>query len=159
MLETVPMAYEVLRAVVDAFYKAYAVRDAQKVAEFLDDDVKWTISGPADILSYCGTYRGKAAVLDLIAWKVPSVLRTFSFVPEAILVEGDQVAMLNRRSARRPDGQVISYRVANFLRFRDSKIIENLSFLDSFDAAEQVLGRPLVMRESRSAGQGDLVAV
>jgi hypothetical protein len=52
--------------------------------------------------------------------------------------------MLTRISARRPkDGRVISYRVANFFRFVDGKIIENLSLLDSFDAAEQVVGHSL----------------
>ena len=44
---------------------------------------------------------------------------------------------------READGRVISYRVANFVRFRDGKIVENLSLIDSFDAVEQVLGRPI----------------
>ena len=52
MTEAVP------RAVVEAFYKAYAARDAKKMAEFLDDDVEWTINGPVD-----------AAVLRQAAWQ------------------------------------------------------------------------------------------
>ena len=59
------MTAAVPRALVEAFYKAYAARDAAKVAEFLDDDVEWTISGPVDVLPFCGTRHGKAAVLDL----------------------------------------------------------------------------------------------
>ena len=148
------MSYAVPRAVVEAFYKAYAARDAEKIAEFLDDDVEWTISGPVDYLRFCGTHRGKAAVLDLIGRQVPEVLRVFSFVPDAILVDGDQVAMLSRQSAKRTDdGRVISYRVANFMRFRDGKVIENLSLLDSFDAVEQVLGHPLVRWLAAIGGQ------
>jgi ketosteroid isomerase-like protein len=154
------MAYAVPRAVVDAFYKAYAARDAEKIAEFLDDDVEWTISGPVDYLPFCGTHFGKSAVLDLIKRLVPQVLRVFSFVPDAILVDGDQVAMLNRQSARRTeDGRVISYRVANFMRFRDGKVVENLSLLDSFDAVEQVLGHPLAQDEGHPADERDLIAV
>jgi ketosteroid isomerase-like protein len=76
------------------------------------------------------------------------------------LVEGNQVAMLNRRSAQRTaDGRVISYRVANFIRFQDGKVIENLSLLDSFDAVEQVLGRPLAAHEGTALDSGNLVAL
>jgi ketosteroid isomerase-like protein len=153
------MSYAVPRAVVDAFYKVYAARDVEKIAEFLHDDVEWTISGPVDYLPFCGTHRGKALVLDLIKRQVPDVLRVFSFVPDAILVDGDRAAMLSRQSSKRTeDGRVISYRVANFIRFRDGKVIENLSLLDSFDAVEQVLGHPLMAGDGRSAS-GNVIAV
>jgi ketosteroid isomerase-like protein len=154
------MAYAVPRSMVMAFYKAYAARDGAKIAEFLDDEIEWSISGPIDVLPFCGTHRGKANVLELIEHLVPEVLQTFSFVPDAIVVEGDRVAMLSRQSARRTgDRRVISYRVANFMRFRDDKLVENMSLLDSFDAVEQVLGHPLTMREGYPAGPGDLVAL
>ena len=97
------MSYSVSRAVVEAFYRAYASRDVQKVAPFLDDDVEWTISGPVGLLPFCGTHRGKAAVLDLIARQVPAVFRVFSFEPETMLVDGEHVAMLSRQLARRSD--------------------------------------------------------
>jgi len=154
------MTDAVPRAVVDAFYEAFVARDAQELEPFLHDDVVWTISGPVEVLSYWGTHRGKAAVLDLIVRVVPSQFCIVSFVRETILVEGNRVAMLNRRSARRiTDGRVISYRVAHFLRFQGNKVIENLSLLDSFDAAEQVLGYSLAPHEPLPAVQGDLVAV
>jgi ketosteroid isomerase-like protein len=154
------MTNSVPRSVVDAFYKAYAKRDPKEVAQYLDDDVEWTVSGPIDVLSFCGTHRGKRNVLDLIERLVPEVMRVFSFVPESILIDGDQVAMLNRQSARRADdGRVISFRVANFLRFRDGKVIENLSLIDSFDAVEQVLGHPLATAEERMGRRSNLFAV
>jgi ketosteroid isomerase-like protein len=155
------MTNVVPRSVVDAFYEAYATRDAEKVAKFLHDDVEWTISGPVDYLQFCGTHRGKAAVVELIKHKVPQVLRVVSFVPESILVDGDKVAMLNRQSAKRSgDGRVIIFRVANFMRFQDEKLIENLSLIDTFDAVEQVLGFPLAVHSRRTTlVDGDLVAV
>jgi ketosteroid isomerase-like protein len=154
------MSEPVTREVVEAFYKAYAARDAAKIAEFLDDDVEWTISGPVDVLPFCGTRHGKAAVLDLIERQVPSVFRIFSFVPDAMLVDGDRAATLNRLSAtRRHDGRVISYRLAHFIRFRDGKVIENLSLIDSFDAVEQVLGHPLALQNGQPADKGHLIAV
>ena len=154
------MTDAVPRALVDAFHEAFVARDAQKLGPLLHDDVVWTISGPVDVLSYCGTHRGKAAVLDLIVRVVPALFHAVSFVQETVLVEGNRVAMLNRRSARRTtDGRMISYRVAVFLRFHDGKVIENLSLLDSFDAAEQLLGHSLAPHEPLPVVQGDLIAV
>ena len=153
------MTNPVPRAVVEAFYRAYAERNAAKVAEFLDDDVEWTISGPVDVLPFCGTRHGKAAVLDLIERLVPEVFRVYSFVPDAMLVDGDQAATLSRLSAKSGDGRVISYRLAHFVRFRAGKIIRNLSIIDSFDAVEQVLGHPLALHDGQMADVGDLVAV
>jgi ketosteroid isomerase-like protein len=154
------MSKPVPRTVVEAFYKVYAARDAEKVAAFIHDDVRWVVSGPIDVLAFCGTFRGKAAVLDLIGRLVPQVMRVVGFVPESILVDGDRVAMLNRQSSKRAeDGRVISFRVANFMRFLDGKVIENVSLIDSFDAVEQVLGHPLAVHGGRHVEQGDLVAL
>jgi ketosteroid isomerase-like protein len=153
------MTQPISRTRVAAFYRAYASRDVEKIAPFIDDDIKWTISGPVDYLRFCGTHHGKAAVLDLIHRQVPAVLRVFSFVADSIVVDGDQVATLSRQSSRRAaDGRVISYRVANFMRFRDGKLVENLSLLDSFDAVEQVLGYPLAAQVT-PAGEGIAVPV
>ena len=154
------MTHAVSRSVVERFCKAYAVRDADKVAEFLDEDIEWTISGPIEYLNFCGTHRGKESVLDLIRRRIPEVIRTFSFVPESILIDGDQLAMLHRQSSRRAaDGRVINFRVANFIRFRDNKIVNNLSLLDTFDAVEQVLGHRIEFDGLRHAAAGDLIAV
>ena len=152
------MSYSVSRAVVEAFYRAYASRDVKKVAPFLADDVEWTISGPVGLLPFCGTHCGKAAVLDLIARQVPAVFRVFSFEPEAMLVDGEHASMLSRQLARRSDdGRVLSFRVANFIRFRNDRLVRNLSLLDSFDAVEQVLGHALATNGRAAAN--DLVAV
>ena len=52
----------VTRSTVQAFYEAYLKLDTKRVAQFLDDDIDWIISGPVDVLAYCGQRRGKAAV-------------------------------------------------------------------------------------------------
>jgi ketosteroid isomerase-like protein len=149
-----------LRAHVEAMFRSYAARDFRTFAGFLDDNVEWTISGPVDILPFCGTRRGKCEVIKLIVKQIPVVLRIFNFAPEALLVDGDNVAALNRVRARHSsDGRLISYRIANFMRFRDRLCISNLSLLDSFDAAEQVLGHSLATGEATCAREGDLIAI
>ncbi len=151
------MTEPVSRAVVEAFYNAYTVRDLKRTADFLADDVEWTISGPVDVLLFCGTRRGKAAVLDMMARLVPDVFDIIKFTPNSMLIDGDQVATLNRLWARRKsNGRIISYRLAHFMRFRDGKVVENLSLIDSFDAVEQVLGYPLTAQEPMV---GDPVAI
>jgi ketosteroid isomerase-like protein len=153
------MSEQVSRALVEAFYKAYTERDVEKIAPFLADDVEWSISGPVDVLPFCGTRHGKAVVLDMITRLIPEVFKVFRFVSDAILVDGDQAATLARLSARSGDGRIISYRLAHFIHFRDGKIIRNLSLIDSFDAVEQVLGHPLDLHETERRDSPDLIAV
>jgi ketosteroid isomerase-like protein len=145
---------------VDAFYAAYSTHDVAGLAPLLHDDVEWTISGPAAVLSWCGTRRGKAAVLDLVGRDFPSVLRVVNFTRSSILIDGDQAATLNRLSACRcGDHRVISYRLAHFMRFKDDKVISNMSLIDSFDAAEQMLGHALVAAPALAGDTGDLVLI
>jgi ketosteroid isomerase-like protein len=135
------MTKSVARQTVEAFYNAYADRDVVRVAEFLDDKVVWTINGPVDHLPYCGTLTGKAAVIHLIQTLVPKLFYIRSFVREVLVVDGDRAATLNKLTApRRDDGHSISYRVAQFLRFRAVKLVEYYSIIDSYDAVEQVTG-------------------
>lgn len=149
-----------LEATFRSFFDAYAVRDAGRVAPFLHENIEWTVSGPVDVLPFCGVHRGRENVVDLIGRQVPAVLRVFNFVPDSTVIDGDRVAMLCRLSARRAsDGHVISYRVANFFRFVDSQVIENLSLLDSFDAVEQVIGRPLMAQDGIVPAMSDLVSL
>jgi ketosteroid isomerase-like protein len=147
------------RDFVDAFYRAYTERNSAAMADFLADDVEWTISGPVDVLPFCGTHHGKQAVLDLVDHGVPAVFSISAFVLDQILVDGDRVATLNRLSARSADGRVISYRVAHFFHFRDGKLVENLSLIDSFDAVEQVLGHALSLHEAPAAALEDGAAI
>jgi ketosteroid isomerase-like protein len=150
------------RELVEAFYAAYTGHDSASMAPFLADDVEWTISGPVDVLPFCGTHRGKAAVIELVERGVPSVFSVFSFVLDQMLIDGDRVATLNRVAARGQGGRVISYRVAHFFRFALGKLVENLTLIDSFDAVEQVLGHPLQVHDAPplSAGDdGELVAL
>ena len=134
------------RAQVDAFFAAYASHDAAAMARLLHDDVEWTINGPVDLLAYCGRRRGKAAVVDLVSRVFPSIFGPPTIACESVLLDGERAAALTRTSSRsRADGRIISYRAANFMRFRDGLLIERVAIIDSFDAAEQMLGHPIAV--------------
>jgi ketosteroid isomerase-like protein len=104
--------------------------------------VEWTITGPINLLSYCGERRGKAEVLELVDRAVPAVIDVTLFVQDVLVVDGEWAAALSRVAGiRRGTGRTISYRLAQFVHFRDGKVDRYRSIIDSFDAAEQVLGR------------------
>jgi ketosteroid isomerase-like protein len=72
------------------------------------------------------------------------VLHVTSFLPEVVLIEADRAATLNRLTGlQHPTGRTVSYRCAHFLRFSGGKVIELRAVIDSFDAAEQILGHPI----------------
>lgn len=132
------------RAVVEAFYHALSIRDMDALARFLDDDVVWTISGPVDILPFCGQRVGKDLVMKLLGRDSPTLLSGRRFVAKTMLVDGDRAAVLGRLTAtKRASGQAISYRIAHFIRFCDEKVVDYVSIIDSYDAVEQMLGYSL----------------
>ena len=138
------MSSPVPRAVVEAFYHALSVRDMDTLATFLDDQVVWTIGGPVDILPFCGRRVGKDVVMELLERDIPTLLSGRRFVAKMMLVDGDRAAVLGKLTAtKRAGGRAISYRIAHFSQFRDEKVIDYVSIIDSFDAVEQMLGYSL----------------
>jgi ketosteroid isomerase-like protein len=147
------------RATVEAFYRALANRDMDTLATFLDDQVKWTISGPIDILPFCGQRVGKAVVMELLISDIPSLLEGRRFVAQAMLVDGDRAAILGKLTAtKRAGGRAISYRIAHFIQFRNEKVVDYISIIDSFDAVEQMLGYSLDAYDGYRVN-GDVVTV
>lgn len=147
------------RAIVEAFYHALSIRDMAALANFLHDEVVWTISGPVDILPFCGQRVGKALVMKLLRRDSPTLLSDRRFVAKTMLVDGDRAAVLGRLTAtKRASGQAISYRTAHFIQFRDEKVVDYVSIIDSFDAVEQLLGYSLDAYDGYRV-EGDIVTV
>jgi ketosteroid isomerase-like protein len=136
------------RADIQAFYDAACRYDYRAIAGFLADDVEWTIAGPVEVLSFCGSYRGRESVITMLESKVSETLSQRHIAPDIFLIEGDRGAALGRLTGKGRNGQTISYRLAQFFTMRDGKVVHYCSVLDSFDAAEQVMGRRLAVPES-----------
>jgi ketosteroid isomerase-like protein len=76
-----------------------------------------------------------------------------------MLVDGDRAAVLGRLTAtKRASGQAISYRIAHFIQFRDEKVVDYVSIIDSFDAVEQLLRYSLDAYDGYRV-EGDIVTV
>lgn len=157
------MTQPVSRRVVQAFYQAYSVRDAVRMADFLDDDIEWLISGPKVLLPYCGMHRGKAAVVDLFRRQIPAVFELRAFEPELVLIDGDCAALYGYLGGIQcSSGRRLRYRHAQFVRFRNDKVVSVRAMLDSLDFAEQWLGHPLYLGAPPVApdeSESDIVAV
>jgi ketosteroid isomerase-like protein len=154
------MTEPVSRAMVEAFYRAYASRDADKIGPFLDDDVEWSIAGPVEVMQVCGQWRGKAAVIDRFARAMPQVVDFKSLDQEFLLVDGDCSALFGRITCRHvASGRTISHRVAHFARYRGGKVVSLRVINDSLDAAEQFIGHRINLVPGDAPIDSDLIVV
>ncbi len=143
------MAPSIDRKTVMDFYDALASRDARRIIGFVGDPVDWLLIGPVEFMHFCGQRRTRAEVFELFDRMIPAVLDVTGYVQEYLLTDRDTAAALNRLTAvQRSSGRVISYRVANFMRFRDGQIVEFRAVTDTFDAVEQMLGHQVELSES-----------
>jgi ketosteroid isomerase-like protein len=130
------------RPLAEGFYRALASRDGHRIGSFLSKEVDWMSMGPVEMLSFCGPRRGRAEVVEVFERLIPAVVEITSCVTETLLVDGDRAAGLNRLTGKlRATGRIMTCRLANFLRFRDGKICEYRSLMDSFDTVEQIIGQ------------------
>ena len=126
------------------FYEARMSRDPQIIAQFLHDDVDWTIAGPVDLIPFCGQHRGKKAAVDTMVRVAPSVFKVTKLNLDELLIDGDRAAGFNRLSAiQSGTGRTITYQRAEFFQFRDNRIMSYRAILDSFDLSEQMLGHAI----------------
>jgi ketosteroid isomerase-like protein len=155
------MTQVLTREYIESFRQARRSRNPKLIEPFLDDNVDWLLTGPVELLCFCGQRHGKAEVLDGLTRQHPSVLSGFDVELHTMLIDGDRVASLSRLTGiQRSTGRTISYHQAQFMRFRDGKIVEYRGIIDSFNAAEQMMGRPIALPEElRTLEVGDRIAV
>jgi ketosteroid isomerase-like protein len=153
------MASGISRGFVHGYFRACVSRDPERIATFLDDDVDWSLCGPVDLLPFCGQRRGKAAVIDTLTRQVPSVIRLAKMDLEQILIDGERAASyMHLTAVHASTGRTVSYRSAQFIQCRGGKIADFRGLIDSYDAAEQVLGHPICARADVTAS-GNRVAI
>jgi len=154
------MSEAVSRAIVEAFYEAYASRDPERIGACVDDDVEWYVGGPVEVMAVCGAWRGKAAVIDRFASLVPKVIHFKELDIEALLVDGCSSALFGRVSLiQRATGRVIRHRVSHLARYRGGKVVYFRVINDSLDAAEQFVGHRIDLHSDPDDNCGGLIAV
>jgi ketosteroid isomerase-like protein len=138
------MTTAISRELAKEYISACLSRDPVRLSHCLDDDVTWTLTGPIDLMPFCGQHRGKRDAINTIVRLVPTLIRLTGMEVEELLAEDDRVATFLRLSAVHVvTGRTVCFRSAQFLRFRNGKLVEFRAVIDSFDAAEQVLGHAI----------------
>ena len=133
------------RTIVRELYDAYGKGDGLRVAQFLHDDIEWVIYAPVDVFPFAGVRRGREAVFGAMADIAANYLLR-SYLPEVIIVDGDRAAIMSDvHFVQKSSGRALRFRLANFLRVVDGRVIEFREFIDTFDAVEQALGRELAL--------------
>lgn len=137
------MAGTETRAVVEEVYGAYSRGDHERLSALIHDDIDWIIYGPVTIFPFAGPRSGRAAVLEALT-DMAKAYELESYNPELIIVEGERAAVMSDVSLRqRATGRTLRFRVGNFLRIVDGRVIEFREFANTFDVVEQALGREL----------------
>lgn len=135
------MSEHPMRGFVRAFCDALSAREPDRIAPLIHDDIDWTIFGPVDLLPFFGQRKGKAAVLVMFGL-VAENLQLRGCDMERELTNGDHTASMMRVTARDlRSGRTLSLRLALFAQFSGDKLTALRAVFDTFDAAEQALGR------------------
>ncbi len=133
------------REIVSRLYAAYAAGDFDRVAASLHDDIDWMIYSPVSVFPFAGQRKGRDAVLQVMA-DIAAQYALDSYKLEVTIVDGDRAAVMSdARFTQRATSRILRFRIANFLRFENAKLIEFREFVNSFDVVEQALGRELAL--------------
>jgi ketosteroid isomerase-like protein len=137
------VADDLVRKRLTAIYTAYEKGDLDAVVAAFDDNADFISYVPLQVFPYLGHRAGKEA----IAASLRAVRERFDFIsykPSFIVVENDNAAaIIEMRLKQRATDRIINVRLGHFMRFAQGRIIEFREFTDSFDAAEQVIGREI----------------
>lgn len=135
------METEATRTLVRRLYEAYARGDREAFEAMIHHDIDWVIYGPIELFPFAGVRKGKMEVLQALG----QLLRQFELKrlePEIVVVDGERAAVLsNVAFVQRATGRVLAFRLVDFLRFADRRVVEFRELLDSLDVAQQALGR------------------
>jgi hypothetical protein len=154
------MAHALTREFIESFYRARLSRDPARIEPYIDDNVDWLITGPIELLQFCGQRCNKAEVVDTITRVMPAIMHVAKVELESMLIDRDRAATFNRLTGvLAGTGRTISYQQAQFMQFRANKLVEYRAILDSFNAAEQMIGHPIEVAGTLHNFDGDRVAI
>jgi ketosteroid isomerase-like protein len=131
------------RATILEIQDAFRKGDYARISALYHDDIDWLFHGPTSVFPDVGRRRGKVEVFKTLA-ALNALYRFERYVTDHLIAEGDWAAgIADVTLVQRSSDRVIQCKIASFHRVRDGLVVEYRGFTDSFDAAEQVLGREL----------------
>jgi ketosteroid isomerase-like protein len=135
------MTEETTRAAVTDLYSAYAGGDGERMAALIADDVDFI--SPVQVFPFAGHHQGKGAALEALG-RIAEDYLLESYVPQVTVIDGDRAAVMSDVAFKqRSSGRTLRFHVADFLRFRDGRLVEFREFMNTFDVVQQALNRLL----------------
>jgi ketosteroid isomerase-like protein len=129
-------------------YENFSAGKLDLLADAFDDDVDFISNAPVEVFPYLGHRVGKAEVVKTL-WSVHEEFAALNFLPIWMVIEDETAGVvLSVRATQRATGRVVHFFAAHFLRFRNQRIAEYRSIMDSFEAVQQVLGREFDLSKS-----------
>lgn len=139
---------EALRQRISDLYAAYKLGKLDYVGNFIDERVDFVSYAPVEVFPCLGKKHGKAEVMESMKI-VHDKFIFLDYQPIFVVVQDEAAAlMIMARAQQRATGRIIQLFFAQFLQFRDGRIVEFREFMDLFDAVEQVLGRHIDLNRS-----------
>lgn len=139
---------EALRQRIYDLCAAYKLGKLDYVGNFIDDRADFMSYAPVEVFPCLGKKHGKAEIMESLKTTHEKFIY-LDYHPIFLVVQDDAAAlMIMARAQQRATGRIIQLFLAEFLQFRDGRIVELREFMDSFDAVEQVLGRHIDLYRS-----------
>ena len=136
-----PAAADAARTVIRDIQDAFRKSDYTRIAARFHGDIDWIFYGPLSIFPEVGARRGKIAVFQTFSM-LNARYRFERYVTDHLIAEGDSAAgMAEVALVQRQSGRTITCRIASFFRVKEGLVTHYRGFTDSFDVAEQVLGK------------------
>lgn len=124
-------------------YDAIAKRDSEAIAGHFADDIEYFTYVPIEFFTFGGRRVGKVAAIESMRARA----RDYSlegFRVTFMVAESERASVRSDVTLKqRLSGRTLRSQFADFLRFKDGKLIEFRQFADSFDMIEQALGREI----------------
>jgi ketosteroid isomerase-like protein len=137
-----------LRKRVYEIYEAFSAGKLDLLADTFDENVDFRSTAPIEVFPYLGHRRGKTEVVKTL-WAVHGEFAPVTFLPIWMVAQDDTAGvLLSMHATHRATGREIRLFASHFLRFRNDRIVEYRAIIDSFEAAQQVLGREFDVSKS-----------
>ncbi|MGF7161086.1 ketosteroid isomerase-like protein [Rhodoligotrophos appendicifer] len=137
-------ATEANKTIARILYDARIREDRPTFFAHVAEDATLLLQGP-DLFPYCGTFIGKAAMTEAMKM-IQDQFDTLTYTPEVMVAEGDWVvAWIDTELKDRATQQIIKVDLADFIRFKDGKVVEFREVFDTATTIERSLGK--TMRE------------
>jgi hypothetical protein len=134
-----------LRERIDEVYNAYLEGHFQYlVDEVVDDEIDFATNAPTHAFPYLGPGKGKDALLA--TWKAFRLDYEFlSYTPFLVVAETADTAfvVVKMKVMAIATGRVMALILADYLRFRDDRVVKFRQTMDPCEASELWLGREI----------------